>query len=67
MYHIRVVGGGARLLADSAFHRCSEMESELMSLLDEVRSLSKSQQIRVAAIMGALIADAAGNKSMIMI
>ena len=32
----------------------------LQGLLGEVKALSKLQQARVAAIMGALVADAAG-------
>ena len=34
---------------------------DLKGLLAEVRSLSKAQQAGVAAIMGALVADAAGS------
>ena len=34
----------------------------LQTLLDMAKELTKPQQVRVAAIMGALVADAAGER-----
>lgn len=43
------------------------MAADVRNLLDEVARLSRSQQAKVAAIMGALVADASGETNFCLV